>query len=651
MTDPDSDHQSFPRRVVVLEDNHDLRLLIAKNLERLDWEVHQARNAHECQQIAEEAGDCILLLDFLLPEITAEDVLDNLDKAGIRQPFIIMTGHGDEKIASRMMRRGAKDYLVKGMDFLLLLPEVLRRVFKELDMELQLEEANRRLSQSEEQYRNIIENSLEGIYVIEGSTLRFCNSRFAELFGAVDPEELVGQPIERFIHPESLDKVREMMDERLTETPTRLNRPTKFTGLRMDGSTVLLESQSNRVTFDGHAALQGFLRDISEQEKLEQQLKHAQKMENLGKLASGIAHDFNNLLTAIMGDVEFVLMSMDKQDPHYRDIEEIAEIARRGAELTSQLLATGRRQAGVPEVFAPSQTIRDMENMLRRTIREDITLSLNLPEQPIYVEIDKGQFEQVIMNLVVNARDAITGAGEVTIRVDQTHLNEKQLSFFPVSKEGSFVRVSIQDTGSGIPREVMEQMFEPFFTTKKKGEGTGLGLATVYGIVTRFGGFIDVKTELEKGSTFHIYLPETEGKQSSATEMVTDVQELSGTERLFIVEDEAIVRRTAVRALERFGYNVQAFQNAENALAALHQKDESVDLVITDVVMPGMNGFELIEKIRESYPEVQFLLISGYTEKEANRKEKAFKSIPYLQKPFKPLELVKRVRRELDQTT
>jgi two-component system cell cycle sensor histidine kinase/response regulator CckA len=399
--------------------------------------------------------------------------------------------------------------------------------------------------------------------------------------------------------------------------------------------------------------VQGYLLDISaereaesERRRLEAQLLHSQKMEAIGRLAGGIAHDFNNLLTAITGYSELILSELDPVSSLARDTEEIKRAAEQAAAMTQQLLAFSRRQVLQPALLDPNEVIGHMEKMLQRLIGENIELVTELAPEIARIRSDRSQIEQVIMNLVVNARDAIAGGGRITIETSNVALDTPTVVGLGLSP-GEYIVTSITDTGCGMDDETMSHIFEPFFTTKGQGEGTGLGLATVHGIVEQSNGAIEVSSTLGDGSTFRVYLPAaSEAADSDRTAI--PLGEVRGSETLLLVEDEVMVRQLVGRVLRELGYEVFETSCGEEALAVSDNLERPIDLLVTDVVMPGMSGRELAELLTLSRPTTRVLFMSGYTEEAIVHRDTLGGEAEFLGKPFTPQELAHKVRYVLE---
>ncbi len=394
------------------------------------------------------------------------------------------------------------------------------------------------------------------------------------------------------------------------------------------------------------AGLSVYLQDVTGRKHLEEQFRQSQKLEALGRLAGGVAHDFNNLLTIIGGYGQMALDATESRNPLRRDIEAIVEAAERASALTRQLLAFSRRQMVQTKILDPNRVVSRMEKMLRRLIGEDVELRLDLQSDVGRIKIDPGQIEQVIMNLAINSRDAMPHGGTLTIMTTEVVL-PAQSGLGPSLPPGGYVVLAVSDTGTGMDAEVRSRIFEPFFTTKPKGKGTGLGLSTVYGIVKQAGGEVWVDTELGKGTTFSLYLP----KQGGAARLSRGGRKRparKGTETILLVEDELEVRKLACHMLARQGYKVLDAANAAEALHLWATHSDKIDLLLTDVVMPGMNGRQLAEKLASERPSLRVLYVSGYNEEITASHGVLQSTVDLLPKPFTPESLGTRVRTALD---
>jgi two-component system cell cycle sensor histidine kinase/response regulator CckA len=406
----------------------------------------------------------------------------------------------------------------------------------------------------------------------------------------------------------------------------------------------IMAKKSLFVQKSGNKQIIGVLRDITEYKRLESQLLQAQKMEAIGALAGGVAHDFNNLLNVINGYSELLLDAFSEEDPGHADLEQIKEAGQRAAALTSQLLAFSRKQILQPEILDLNEVVENISTMLRRLIREDIELVL-IPQPGLgMVHADPGQIQQVVMNLSVNARDAMPQGGKLTIETANVVFDKDYVVKHPAAKVGSYVMLAVSDNGAGMSEETQAHLFEPFFTTKERGKGTGLGLSTVYGIVKQSGGFIWVYSEPGKGTTFKVYLPRIDGSNDQPRTEDKAAISFQGSETVLIIEDEAAVRLLASRILRNHGYTVLEASDGTEALHISREYKDKIHLIITDVVMPGMSGTALVSRIQDERPDIRALYMSGYTDNAIVHHGMLDSDVAFLQKPFTVGGLARKVR-------
>ena len=496
---------------------------------------------------------------------------------------------------------------------------------------------------SEERYRTLFENSLDAIYIstIDGRLIDI-NPAGVALLGYFSKDAVLELDLARDVYADTSARGA-MLEEMRTHGAVKdyeleLKRPDGTTRTVMATST-LVPDTDGKLTL-----LRGILRDVSEQRQLERQLLQSQKLEAVGRLAGGVAHDFNNLLTAIIGNSDLLSFSLPGEQSHLLDnVREIKEAATRGAALTAQLLAFSRKQVVTPQTLDLNRTTLEMEALLRRIIGSNIDFVTELTAKPLYVRADRTQIEQVILNLCVNARDAMPGTGLLTIRTRDLELTADstrgQLSLEP----GRYALIEVIDTGEGIDQSIKDQIFEPFVTSKGSKEGTGLGLATVYGIVQQSNGHIEVSSVLGEGTTFRIYLPQVDESPEAAVVDEELVPE-RGRGMILLVEDDAAVRTFIERSLSGQGYEVHCTESGTAALDFV--ETHNLDLLITDVVMPKMNGVALATRVRKRRPNLPVLLISGHAEiaGAARIDHDALSKFAYLQKPFSSSDLARRLK-------
>lgn len=412
---------------------------------------------------------------------------------------------------------------------------------------------------------------------------------------------------------------------------------------KRDGKIIQVEIISHELEYEGRPVRLVVAQDLSERHLLEQQLRQSQKMEAVGRLAGGVAHDFNNLLMVIKGHTELLLNALPPSEQYSRKIEQIDRAADRASSLTRQLLAFSRLQVLQPHVLNLNVIVAEMGRLLPRLIGEDIELVIRGSEDLGAIRADASQMEQVIMNLAVNARDAMPGGGRLLIETSNAELDSNYNAVHPIVRQGRYVLLAVSDTGMGMSAETQAHIFEPFFTTKPQGKGTGLGLATVYGIVKQSGGFIWVYSEIERGTSFKIYLPRVDQAVERTGAARSTAEAPQGTGTILLAEDEQDVREVAREFLESGGYTVIEARDGAEALKKMESHDGAIDLVVTDMVMPGMTGQELTARLKQDRPEMRVLYMSGYSERAAADSTKGDCSMRLLTKPFSRWALLRAV--------
>ena len=632
-------------RILHLEDNAGDAVLVRSFLEAegLDYEISQVHNREAFVAALEQGGFDLILSDYALPSFDGISALRLTRERDPDLPFILVSGTMGEELAVETLKGGATDYVLK--ERISRLGSSVRRALEEARERQERKRAEQALRDSEEKYRSIVETTNEWIWAMSlDGRLTYSNPATEAILG-YPPGEMVGKGVLPYIHPEDHSK----MEELLAESFAKKQGWNGFT-LRWrhrDGSYRSLESNAAPI-LDEKGEVTGYRgadRDITERVSLEHQLRQSQKMEAVGTLAGGVAHDFNNLLTTILGYSDFLLEKIP-EGALREDVEEIKKAGQRAASLTRQLLAFSRKQVLNPVVFSLNTIVSDLEKMLRRIIGEDIDL-VTVTGEVGSVRADPGQMEQVIVNLAVNARDAMPRGGKLTIETRNFDLDEEYVRQHSYVRAGAYVGLAVSDTGTGMDPETKARIFEPFFTTKPAGSGTGLGLSMVYGIIKQSGGSIEVYSELGRGTSFKVLLPRISA--AGEQEVVSAVPRAAGgSETILLVEDEASVRGLAKRALLANGYKVLEAGSAEEALGITDKYSGPIHLLLTDTVMPGASGPEMARRIAASRPDTRVLFISGYTDDAIVRHGLLKPTEAFLQKPFGPEALTRRVREILD---
>jgi two-component system cell cycle sensor histidine kinase/response regulator CckA len=511
---------------------------------------------------------------------------------------------------------------------------------------LLLRQAQEALRESEGRYRHIVEAATEGICSLDAELrINFANGAFARMLGCT-PEEMLGTTVERYTFPEEFDEFRGHMDARRRGVAEQYERRLR----RKDGKECwCFVSGAPILDSDGRfAGSFGMFTDVTDRRRLEEQLRQSQKMEAVGRLAGGVAHDFNNLLTVILGYCDVLLQGLEP-GPLHEATQEVRQAGERAAALTRQLLAFSRKQTLVPEVLDLGDVVSGLSTMVVRLIGEDVKVSVVVSPGLGRVKADRGQLEQVVMNLAVNARDAMPKGGNLIFELQNVELDDAYAATHAEVKPGPYVLLAISDTGTGMDAETQKRVFEPFFTTKETGKGTGLGLSTVHGIVHQSGGAIDVYSEPGQGTTFKVYLPRFAGDAAVRRPVSGDHPALrAGSETVLVVEDEAAIRQLTKLILQKAGYTVLLAESpvAAERIAASHPGP--IHLMLTDVVMPGMRGPELAERLIRLRPDLRVLYMSGYTDDAIAHHGFLDAGTEFLQKPFTPLRLTQKIREVLD---
>ena len=504
--------------------------------------------------------------------------------------------------------------------------------------------AERALAESEERFRALIERSSDLLLVVDvAGRITFASPAVVELLGPV--EALQREPLER-IHPEDRARLASTYAELLQRPGS--SRDLTLQLKRRDGTWGRFEVVvRSLVDVPAVAGLVVNARDVTEQRHLQEQLAQAQKLECIGRLAGGVAHDFNNLLVSILGNADFLERGLGPDHPQLEEVREIRQAGERARDLTGQLLAVARRQIIAPRTVDLNEVVREAEKLLRRLIGEDVAVAVRLTPGPWSARADAGQLQQVLLNLAVNARDAMPRGGLLTLETENVVTTAAWAAAHPGAAPGPHVLLKVTDTGEGMSEEVQRHLFEPFFTTKAVGKGTGLGLATVYGIVKQAGGQITLRSRPGAGTTFEIHLPRATDPE--APSLVTPVRSRRHAgETILVVEDDAAVREVTVRALRQAGYQVLVAADPAHALRVYQGAPRPVDLLLTDLIMPGASGREVAAELTARQPALRVLYVSGYPQDAVSHRGTLERGAAFLPKPFTPASLLVKVGEVLD---
>jgi two-component system, cell cycle sensor histidine kinase and response regulator CckA len=632
-------------RVLQVEDAESDAALMIRLLERSGYSVRAERveDAEQMREALARQDWDVVTADYQLPQFDAAGALRILQECKRDIPFIVVSGAIGEDRAVEMMRSGAQDYVLK--DRIARLAPAIQREIREARSRRERRLAEEGFRERKEWLALAVEVTQLGMFDFypQSGTLILSEGGHRH-FGLAPDVEASSETIISGLHPEDRERVNGFVRKALNPESGG-----EFTAdYRAIGITDKVErwlSAQGRAFFDSEGKpirFVGVTMDITQRKRLEEQFRQAQKLEGVGRLAGGIAHDFNNLLTVIAGYSQMTLDALPVFHPLRTNVEHVLEAAQRAANLTRQLLAFSRRQPSRTETIVLNELVASIQNMLERLIGEDVSLVVRLDPVADAICADAGHIEQVIMNLVVNARDAMPDGGKLIIETSHQVVEERYGLAESDLAPGEYAALTVSDTGTGISAEVRAHIFDPFFTTKQPGKGTGLGLSTVYGIVKQCGGSISVYSEPGLGAKFTILLPaKVAGPREAAASAAAPVR--PGTETILLVEDEAIVRRFLLESLEQHGYRVLECSNGLEAMERARHYPASIDLLLTDLVMPEMGGAELAEQFSACRPGVPVLCLSGYSEVVWPLGAGSF-----LEKPVTPAVLLTRVRTLLD---
>ncbi len=628
-------------RVVIAEDSEEDALLLVRELRRGGYEpVYQRVDTASAMKVALEHQPWDLVLsDYNIPGFSGLEALALIRERGLDIPFIFVSGTISEDQAVAAMKAGASDYFAKGQ---------LKRLLPAIARELREAQGRAARRASDARLATLVEYAPVGICrSTPAGRFLSVNAALVRILGYDSATEVLQLDMAHDVYADPAER------QRLVDRHAHTDREyddIEATWKRKDGSllNVQLSGRAVRNAARQIEYYEAFVRDVTEQRRLQQQLVQAQKMEAVGRLAGGIAHDFNNLLTAILGSADLALDSLTAGVPEREEIEEIRKAALRAADLTRQLLAFSRQQVIAPTVLNPNDVVATVDKLLRRLLGEDVELRVVLASDLAAVKVDPSQLEQVVLNLAVNARDAMPNGGKLTIETQNVELNQEYVRGHLSAQPGSYVMLAVSDTGVGMDAATQARIFEPFFTTKEKGKGTGLGLATVYGIVKQSGGWIWVYSEPGHGTTFKVYFPRVAEVAAPAAPTPAPPASVRGSETVLLVEDEEMILKLVHKVLQANGYTVLVAASGGDAERVAGQHDGPIHLLMTDVVLPGLNGREVARRLEATRPGIRVLYLSGYTDDAIVHHGVLEPGVAFLQKPFSPTVLGRKVREVLD---
>lgn len=625
-------------RILIVEDEKIVALDIQNQLKSAGYAVCGVFGSGE-EAIAdiEETDPHLVLMDIQL-----QGEMDGVQAAGIirdryRIPVVFLTAFADTVTIDRAKIIEPFGYITKPFDE--------RSLRTTIEMALYKSSMDKKLQLSEEKYREFFEEDLSGDFICDGEgNLQDCNSAFVRMFGFADRDKALAVNLnDLFPGPEERTHFWKNigLHGKLSLSEIKFLSPSK--GRISVLANLIAHFENGRIS-----QVKGYLIDITERKVLEEQLKHSQKMEAVGRLAGGVAHDFNNILTVILGYVTMIREKSQADEDIEVDIQSLKGAVHRAVKLTKQLLVFSRREVMKPQTVNINTLIQNIEKMISRLISEEINMQFFLDADEPLVFIDPGQLEQVLVNLSVNARDAMPEGGRLVVLTEKRTIIEPETAVNGVIPPGNYVVIRVSDNGMGINSDYLTNIFEPFFTTKENEQGTGLGLSMVYGIVDQSGGYIKVGTEIGKGTNFTILLPSKEGEEDVAEAAVFEAGKVEGSERILIVEDEDNLRRLTGRILRRKGYYVLEAKNGGEALLICEKTKEPIDLLLTDFTLPFINGDELALRIRSGLPDIRVIMMSGNPQIEDIPLTEKDGVYAFLQKPFDIDTLYTTVRMVLD---
>ncbi len=633
-----------PLNVLIVEDSESDALLLVRELKKCAFEPSFERvdDAVGMASALKARTWDIITCDYSMPPFDGMGALRVLAESGLDTPLIIISGTIGEETAVAALHAGAADFLIK--DNLARLRPAIERAMRESASRIARRQAEAALGASELRFRSLWESGIVGICVADGAgRLHEANDTFLEMIGY--PRECQGVLTWAELAPAGLMGANTLLMSDIRAHGSA--RPREMAYVRKDGSHVPALVAAANVA--GSRTIFISL-DLSERKRLEEQIRQAQKLEAVGRVVGGVAHEFNNLLSVVLSYTDMVISTLRPDDPLCADMTEIRTAGHHAASLTRQLLSFGRNQVLQPRVLDVNQVIGGMERMTARLLGASHKLVLVPAVDLAPVKADQGQLEQVVLNLAVNGRDAMPHGGGLTIETANVELDVDYTREHPGVEPGHYVMLSVTDTGEGMGSATQARIFEPFFTTKEKGKGTGLGLWVVFGIVEQYGGHVTVHSQPGTGTTFKVFLPRAHGSVEAAPAAEQLTAAAGGSETILLVEDEDQVRAVARAILRRAGYHVLEAPNGGEALLICEKHSGQIDLLLTDVVLPHMSGRELAERITPLRPATKVLLMSGYTEDVSVHDGVLHSEVAFLQKPFTPEALARKVREILGAT-
>jgi len=643
-------------KILIVDDEALMRRSMKELMAIQGYDAITASSGKEANEKLSEIGFDLVLLDMNLPDTDGHHIMDQINSRSPETLVIIITGDASMDAAIGALKRGAYDFVQKPVEYEYLI-NVIRNALDQKRLRSENKIINKKLSLSEERYRNLVQNSPDIIYTLdEQGRFTFLSSAVNKILGYKNGD-LIGKHYSTIIHEEDQSKAEGVFNDRRTGERATSGvelklKPSDDNARLRDFEDLIVELKCSGM-YEGtgdkkdrtYIGTYGVARDISERKRLEDTLNNAQKMEAVGTLAGGIAHDFNNLLMGVQGYTSIMLLDMESDHPHYDKLKSVEQYIQRGADLTRQLLGFAKGVKFDVKTVNVNELVGEVARMFGRT-KKEIIISDSFDDEIMPVDADAGQIEQVFLNLFLNAANAMPNGG--TLNLGSSNVNLPASTVSPYHLEtGFYVMMSVEDNGIGMDEKVRQRIFEPFFTTNEMGRGTGLGLASAYGIIKNHNGFVEVESKKGVGTTFRIYLPASSRRVQK--KILVNEQVIKGPETVMLVDDEEMIIEVGEEILKALGYGVILAKSGEEAVDLYMETREKIDIVVLDMIMPGMGGGETFDRLMEIDPEVKVLLSSGYSIDglATDIMDRGCKQ--FIQKPFDIKELSRKLRSVLDQ--